>query len=70
VSRFTLPPRLQAAKEYSVSDLRRALETMAKVITLYGEKYLPIFERIERELDAAEQREITRLKVKSLAERV
>lgn len=43
---------------------------MAKAIMLYGDKYLPIFERLERELDAATKRELTLERVKKLAEAV
>lgn len=33
----------------SDKDLKNAFETAAKVVAKYGETYLPIFERLERE---------------------
>lgn len=41
---------------------------MAKIIVLHGDKYLPLFERLERELAVAEKREATLARVKALAE--
>ena len=39
----------------SDDELKKAYETAALVVTKYGDKYLPIFERLEREYEARMQ---------------
>ncbi len=44
--------------ENTASKIRRienALKTCAKIVVLYGETYYPIFERLEKELEAAKK---------------
>lgn len=41
----------------TLDEGRRALVVAARLVDLYGEIYLPLFERLERELVALSQRE-------------
>ena len=61
---------MSAPRQYAASDIRAALTTMAKIIVLHGDKYLPLFERLECELMEAEKRETTLARVKAMAENV
>ncbi len=47
--------------------LNRNLVTAAKVVDRYGDKYLPIFERIEREITALERKTNIQDRIKTLA---
>lgn len=35
----------------SITELERAVKTAARVVSLYGEIYLPVFERLHEELE-------------------
>ena len=35
--------------QLSLAQIKRAYHQAAKIVTLYGDKYLPIFERLEKE---------------------
>ena len=41
----------------TVQEIERVLKLAAKVVALYGDAYLPTFQRINRELQLAEERE-------------
>lgn len=41
---------------FSEADLRRALRIAARIVDEYGDAFLPIFLRLEREVAALEQR--------------
>lgn len=56
-----------AKRRYSSEELKAALATVAEIIVAHGDAYLPIFERLERELDGAVERELTLERVKSAA---
>ena len=45
-------------KSVQVKKLERALRVMAKIVTLHGDVYLPLFERLEKELLAARKQEV------------
>ncbi len=47
--------------------LNRNLVTAAKVVDRYGDKYLPIFERIEREIEQLERKTDVKDRIKTLA---
>ncbi len=36
-------------KDVSFSDLKKAYMQSANIVAIYGERYLPIFERLEKE---------------------
>lgn len=44
-------------KPLTMSDLYSARATLAKVVMLHGERYLPLFERIDREIAEREARQ-------------
>lgn len=43
-------------KKMSYKKLKRAYLQAANIVSLYGEKYLPIFERLEKEYNKRKQR--------------
>lgn len=45
------------AETFSADRIRATLVNVAVLVEAYGEAYLPLFEMLERELTAAEQRE-------------
>lgn len=47
------------SKSYSLDQLEAALGIAAELVSLYGEVYLPIFNRMESEVDAAKQRALS-----------
>lgn len=47
--------RLQM-RVYSYEEIYKRMKIVAKIISLYGDAYLPIFERLQSELEKAEQR--------------
>ena len=48
-------------------DLHKAYIQSAHIISKYGDKYLPIFERIEREYNSAVERDALLTKAKNIA---
>lgn len=42
--------------DVSDSDLLKAIRSAARVVDRYGERYWPLFERLEAELDARQSR--------------
>jgi len=46
-------------KVYSYDEIFDAVQYMARIVTLYGDRFLPIFERLQEELKKAEQRKIS-----------
>lgn len=48
-------------------DLRKAYIQSAHIISKHGEKYLPIFERVEREYKNAVERDALLTKAKNIA---
>ncbi len=55
------------ADSEDLNRLNRNLLTAAKVVDRYGDKYLPIFERIEREITALERKTDIKDRIKTLA---
>lgn len=57
------PPTLYKRKynadndEVSPSDLREAYQLAARMVADHGEKYLPLFERLDREMNLQKERE-------------
>jgi hypothetical protein len=45
--------------EITVAQWEHALVFMAGIVKYYGEVYLPVFERVERELEKARNKETT-----------
>lgn len=43
-------------KIYSHEEIYKRMKITAKIISMYGDAYLPIFERLQSELVKAEQR--------------
>lgn len=41
---------------YSYDEIYKRMKIAAKIISIYGDAYLPIFERLQSELGKAEQR--------------
>lgn len=41
---------------YSLDELIRARDKSAEIVVKYGEKYLPIFERMEKEVELKRQK--------------
>ncbi len=50
-------------------DLRRAHEIAARLVTEYGDRFLPIFERVEREIDALDERKDAMQRALDVAQR-
>lgn len=48
--------RKNPCKEVSLGDLRKATEKMARIVEIYGDKYWPLFDRLDRELRQREER--------------
>jgi len=46
-------------KNYPLEQLEAALGVAAELVSLYGEIYLPIFNRMEQEVDAARERSLS-----------
>lgn len=42
---------------YSIDELTKARDRAAEIVTHYGVKYLPIFERMEREVQLKQEQE-------------
>ena len=61
---MTASPVPAPGRRYTSAELQDAIDTVAGFIVEYGEVYLPIFERLERELDGAIARELTLDRVK------
>ena len=40
----------------TTEEIERALQTAASVVSIYGDAYWPIFERLEKELSQREER--------------
>lgn len=47
----------KSSEKITVEDLLHATKIAAKVISLYGDVYLPIFKRLHTELEKAQQQE-------------
>jgi len=43
------------SNEISIDDLTRAVKIAARVVVLYGDVYLPIFNRLHSELEKAKE---------------
>lgn len=43
-------------QDITFQDIVHAYELMAKIVTVYGDKYLPIFERLHREIKERQSR--------------
>ena len=54
-------------KSVGVKRLERALRVMAKIVALHGDVYLPLFERLEKELFAARKQEALRKRALKLS---
>lgn len=54
------------ADSEDLNRLNRNLLTAAKVVDRYGDKYLPIFERIEQEIDRLERKTDVKDRIKAL----
>ena len=46
---------MKMSKEISLEDLTRAVKIAARVVVLYGDVYLPIFNRLHSELEKAKE---------------
>ena len=44
-------------KNYSYEKIEEIMRFMAQIVTMYGEVYLPLFERMQTELKLAKQRQ-------------
>lgn len=53
--------------ENKVQQLQRNLVTAAKVVTLYGDHFLPIFKRVDQELQKAKGDQDVLARVRELA---
>ncbi len=51
----------------SSNDIKRAYLQAAQVVSIYGEKYLPIFERIEKEYLKQKQKMATLRRIDEIA---
>ncbi len=51
----------------TIADLERSLAVLAKVVARYGDVYLPIFQRMEFELAAAQEREAALARARKMA---
>jgi len=54
-------------KEPTLAELEHAAKVMAKVVVMYGEDYLPIFMRLQREISAGKEAEKMKLLALELA---
>ncbi len=43
--------------DVSLSDLKKAYMQSANIVAIYGERYLPIFERLEKEYENRKQKD-------------
>ncbi len=46
---------MKSKDRVTIEELTRAVKIAARVVTLYGEVYLPIFNRVHAELEKAKQ---------------
>ncbi len=53
------------ANHIEIQKLKRALRLCAKIVVLHGEAYYPLFERLEKELKYAEEKQ--KIKERALA---
>ena len=49
-------PTAQKTDIVTTERIRRSLAIAARIISVYGDDYLPVFERLELELEAAKNR--------------
>lgn len=54
----------------SAAEIEHCLGISAKCVALHGDVYLPIFQRLERELKEADSREAARLRAIEIAHKV
>ena len=52
--------------DISIARLQHALKLCARIVVLHGEVYLPIFERLEKDIKALEKRKITMERIKDI----
>ena len=45
---------LQPANRHDRDQIKAAYQTAAKIVALYGDRYMPVFERMHEELQKAE----------------
>lgn len=66
-----LPPdaRPRSAREVTHERLQLAYERAALIVAEYGDQYLPVFERIERELNAYDATAAARQRALAVARR-
>lgn len=66
---FELLPQKNASNEnVNYKNLQNAQIVLAKVIVKYGNKYLPLFHRIENELKEVEKRQILLERARQIAQ--
>ena len=68
------PPALYKRKysekdNISFKDLRTAYHTAARMVERFGDKYLPIFERLDTEIESHQQQETLRARALKIAQR-
>jgi hypothetical protein len=62
-------PHNDEEESVTLARLERALMTVAHVVMQHGDRYAPIFERLERELAAARERSATVDRARAVLER-
>lgn len=55
--------------EVSFTDLRAAYEIAASMVAEHGDKYLPLFERFDREMQTRQQQEAVKSRALEVARR-
>lgn len=63
-----MAPRPQQRQPVTIERIERALVLMAHVVMLDGEVYLPIFNRLEEELQAARRQRDTMFRARQIVE--